>query len=403
MTDAEPQTRAHPVVRLRPKAEARAIRHGFPWVYADELVTDRRTQSLAPGALAVLEDAERRELGLVTVNVNSKIIARVLDRNAGAVLDQAWFVARLSRALALRERLYDAPYYRLVHAEADGLPGVVIDRFGDAAVIQPNAAWAEAHLPTLAAALAEVTGVTTVVKNGAGRARGLEGLPEETLLLQGTLAGPLMVPMNGACYMADLIGGQKTGLYYDQRPNHAFAARLARGTRVLDVFAHVGGFGLACLAGGAASALAVDASAPALALAAQGAEAMGQGAQLTTRQGDAFATMEALATEGAQFDLVVCDPPAFAPAKPALEAGLRAYERVALMAARLVAPGGYVGLCSCSHAADLAAFRNASARGIGRGGRRGQLIFTGGAGPDHPMLPQLAETAYLKALFFRLD
>ena len=403
MIDSDTPFRAHPVVRLRPKAEARAIRHGFPWVYADELVTDRRTQGLAPGALAVLEDAERRELALVTVNTNSKIIARVLDRDAGAVIDRAWFAARLTRGLALRARLYDAPFYRLVHAEADGLPGVIIDRFGDAAVIQPNAAWAEAHLADLAAALAEVTGVTTIVKNGAGRARGLEGLPEETVLLQGALAGPLPVPMNGATYMADLLGGQKTGLFFDQRPNHAFAARLAAGGRVLDVFSHVGGFALACLAGGAQSALAVDASAPALALAVQGAEAMGQGAQLATRQGDAFAAMEALAAEAAQFEVVVCDPPAFAPAKPALEAGLRAYERVALMAARLVAPGGYIGLCSCSHAVDLSAFRNASARGIGRAGRRGQLIFTGGAGPDHPMLPQLAESAYLKALFFRLD
>ena len=113
--------------------------------------------------------------------------------------------------------------------------------------------------------------------------------------------------------------------------------------------------------------------------------------------------LEALAEEGAQFDLVICDPPAFAPSKQALEAGLRAYERVARLAAPLVAPGGYLGLCSCSHAADLAAFRNASARGIGRGGRRMQLIHTGQAGPDHPTLPQLAETGYLKALFFRLD
>jgi 23S rRNA (cytosine1962-C5)-methyltransferase len=403
MSDADTQSRARPTVRLRPKAEARAIRHGFPWIYADELVTDRRTQALAPGALAVLEDAERRPLGLVTVNVKSKIIARMLDRDPEAVIDRAWFAARLRRALALRTRLFAEPFYRLVHAEADGMPGVIIDRFGDAAVIQPNAAWAEAHLDDLAAALAEVTGVGTVVKNGSGRARGLEGLPEETLLLCGALAGPVPVAMNGASYFADLLGGQKTGLYYDQRPNHAFAARLAQGARVLDVFSHVGGFALATLAGGAESALAVDASAPALALAAQGAEAMGQGARFACRQGDAFAVMEALAAEGAEFDLVVCDPPAFAPAKPALEAGLRAYERVALLASKLVAPGGYLGLCSCSHAADLTAFRNASARGIGRAGRRGQLIHTGTAGPDHPMLPQLAETAYLKALFFRLD
>ncbi|HEX9858107.1 MAG TPA: RlmI/RlmK family 23S rRNA methyltransferase, partial [Paracoccaceae bacterium] len=216
------------VVRLKPKAEARAIRHGFPWVYADELVTDRRTQTLAPGALAVLEDAERRPLALVTVNTQSKIIARVLDRDPAAVIDEAWFAARIARALALRARLFDAPFYRLIHAEADGLPGVVIDRFGDTAVVQPNAAWAEVHLAALVAALVAVTGVANVVKNGTGRARGLEGLAEETLALRGAVAAPIAVPMNGATYLADVLGGQKTGLFFDQRPNHAFAKALAK-------------------------------------------------------------------------------------------------------------------------------------------------------------------------------
>jgi 23S rRNA (cytosine1962-C5)-methyltransferase len=399
----EPGPKGLPVVRLKPKAEARAIRHGFPWVYADELVTDRRTQSLAPGALAVLEDGERRPLGLVTVNVKSKIIARMLDRDPEAVIDEAWFAARLARAEALRARVYPGPFYRLVHAEADGLPGVVIDRFGSVAVVQPNAAWAEALLEPLVAALIRVTGVETVVKNGTGRARGLEGLTEETVLLAGKITGPVPVPMNGATYMADVMGGQKTGLFFDQRPNHAFAANLAKGARVLDVFSHVGGFGLAALAGGADHALAVDGSATALALAEQGAAASGFADRFATRQGDAFDVLEALGAEGQVFDLVICDPPAFAPAKPALEAGLRAYERVARLAAPLVSPGGYLVLCSCSHAADLTAFRNASARGIGRGGRRGQLLHTGFAGPDHPMLPQLAESGYLKSLFFRLD
>jgi 23S rRNA (cytosine1962-C5)-methyltransferase len=403
---AEPLAPAAPAratVRLKPKVEARVIRHGFPWVYADELVTDRRTQALPPGALAVLEDADRRPLGLVTVNPLSKIIARVLDRDPDAQIDKRWFAHRLTTALALRARLFDVPFYRLVHAEADGLPGVVIDRFGDVAVIQPNAAWAEAHIGLLADALCDVTGVTAVVKNGTGRSRGLEGLAEETVLLRGAIHGPVPVPMNGAVYLADVLGGQKTGLFFDQRPNHAFAQRLAQGARVLDVFSHVGGFALAALAGGAASALAVDASAPALALAEQGASAGGMAGRFAIRQGDAFAVLEALAGEGAQFDLVVCDPPAFAPAKPALEPGLRAYERVARLAAPLVAPGGYLGLCSCSHAVDLAAFRAACGRGIGRGGRGAQLLHTGFAGPDHPMLPQLAESAYLKALFYRLD
>lgn len=393
----------YPVIRLRPNVEPRAIRHGAPWVFDNEIVTDRRTKALAAGTIALLEDADRAPLGLVAVNMASKIMARMMERDVSVAIDRAWLVARLTRAHEMRARLHDAPYYRLVHAEADGLPGVVIDRFDDIAVIQPNAAWAEAMLDDLVSAVQEVTGVGTVLKNAGGRARGLEGLDDQSAVLAGAAPeGPLPVPMNGAIYMADLLGGQKTGLFYDQRPNHAFAARLARGARVLDVFSHVGGFSLAALAAGAEYALAVDGSEPALGLAAQGAARMGLAERFQTRRGDAFDVMEALAAEGAQFDVVICDPPAFAPSKQALEKGLRAYERVARLATPLVAPGGYLGLCSCSHAADLSKFRSACTRGIGRAGRSGPLIHTGFAGPDHPLHPNLAESGYLKALFYRL-
>ncbi|MBB96336.1 MAG: RlmI/RlmK family 23S rRNA methyltransferase [Rhodobacteraceae bacterium] len=393
-----------PIVRLKPKANARPVRHGFPWVYASDLVTDRRTRGLAPGSLAVLEDAGREPVALVAVTPASKIIARVLDLDTEARIGRPWLAARLGAALSLRERLFRAPYYRLIHAEADGLPGVIIDRFGDTCVIQPNAAWSEAVLEDLTAALIEVTGVTNVLKNASGRARVLEGLDDESTVLAGRAPdAPVPVPMNGATYMADLTGGQKTGLFYDQRPNHAFAAGLVQpGARVLDVFSHVGGFGLAMLAGGAGEALAVDGSAPALELARAGAVASGQEAGFDTRQGDAFEVLAALGEAGETFDVVICDPPAFAPSKQALEAGLRAYERIARLAAPLVAPGGVLGLCSCSHAADLSKFRTACSRGIGRAGRTARLIHTGFAGPDHPQHPQLAETGYLKALFYAL-
>lgn len=393
-----------PVIRLKPKANARAIRHGGPWVFTNEVVTDRRTKAIAPGALAVLEDAGREALALVAANPGSKIIGRVLSLDVTETIDQAWFAGRLQKALDLRARIYDAPFYRLIHAEADGLPGLVIDRFSDTAVVQPNAAWLEMRLEDLTAALQEVTGVAHVLKNAGGRTRALEGLDD----VSGVLAGqapdaPLPVAMNGATYMADLTGGQKTGLFYDQRDNHAFAQRLVTpGAKVLDVFSHVGGFGLAMLAAGAEQATLVDGSAPALDLAQQGAEAVGMADRMSLRQGDAFDTLTALAEEGARFDVVICDPPAFAPSKQALEAGLRAYERIARLAAPLVTEGGFLGLCSCSHAADLTAFRNASSRGIGRAGRRGALIHTGFAGPDHPLMPQLAESGYLKALFYRL-
>lgn len=390
-------------IRLKPKANARAIRHGAPWVFDNELVTDRRTKNIGAGVIARLEDAAREPLGTVAVNTNSRIIARMLDRDPEATIDQDWFVARLQAALTHRETLFDAPFYRLVHAEADGLPGVIIDRFGDIAVVQPNAAWAEVLLEALTGALAQVTGVTTILKNAAGRARGLEGLDDQNGVLLGHAPdAPIAVPMNGATYMADLTGGQKTGLFFDQRPNHAFAAGLSKGARVLDVFSHVGGFSLAALAAGATDAVAVDGSAPALALAEEGARKMGAQDRFATAQGDAFEMLTALAEENQQFDVVICDPPAFAPSKKSLEPGLRAYERIARLAAPLVAPGGYLALCSCSHAASIDKFRAASIRGIGRAGRNCQLIHTGFAGADHPMHPQLAESGYLKALFFRM-
>ncbi|SMC41050.1 RSP_2647 family RNA methyltransferase [Primorskyibacter flagellatus] len=392
-----------PVIRLRPNANTRAIRRGAPWVFANETVLDRRTKALAPGTIAVLEDAERAPLAMVAVNPASKIIARILGPADAPVPDVDWFVARLKRALDLRIRLFDAPFYRLVHAEADGLPGVIIDRFGDTCVIQPNAAWADLLLDELAEALVRVTGVTCVLKSSGGRGRQLEGLDDVNAVLRGSAPDAAVpVEMNGATYMADLTSGQKTGLFYDQRPNHAMAARLCHDARVLDVFSHVGGFALAGLAGGAASALAVDASAPALALAAEAAERMGASDRFATRRGDAFETLAALATEAERFDVVICDPPAFAPSKPTLEAGLRAYERIARLSAALVVEGGYLVLCSCSHAADLEKFTGACLRGIGRAGRRPVLLHTGFAGPDHPQLPQLIESGYLKALVFRL-
>lgn len=404
MTDSDHTPAAtRPVIRLKPKANARAIRRGAPWVYDNELVLDRRSKNIAPGTLAVLQDNERTPLGLVAVNTASKITCRMLDRDCDAEVDFAWFRTKLAKAFALRDRLFDAPFYRLIHAEADGLPGVIIDRFGDYAVIQPNAAWADAMIEDMTDALCDVTGISNVIKNASGRGRALEGLDDQDVVLRGAMPdAPIPVSMNGATYMADLAGGQKTGLFYDQRPNHGFGGRLAKDMSVLDVFSHVGGFGLAALAGGASSALCVDGSAAALELAQQGAAEMGASDRFSTRKGDAFDVLAALADEGAAFDIVVCDPPAFAPSKPALDAGLRAYERVARLAAGLVKDDGYLVLCSCSHAADLSAFTGACLRGIGRSGRRAQLIHTGAAGPDHPLLPQLAESGYLKALFFRL-
>lgn len=392
-----------PVLKLRPKKAPQRFRFGAPWIFSDEVVLDRRTKGLKPGTIVEVQDENRVPFAIAAFNPTSKIVGRILDLDLTVKIDANWLKQRISRSLQLREKLYDAPFYRLIHAEADGLPGVIVDRFGDVLVFQPNAAWADDMCEQIVEVLIEVTGATAVYKSASGRARNMDGLDDVSGFAQGHAKGPIAVLMNGATYLADIESGQKTGLFFDQRDNHAFAARLASGGSVLDVFCHVGGFGLAALAGGAAEALAVDGSQSALDLADAGAKASGVSDKFETRKGDALKIMRSLEEEGRRFDMVVCDPPAFAPNKAAAEAGRRGYEKVAIQGAKLVAQGGYLALCSCSHAVDLAAFREVSIRGIGRAGRRGQLIHTGSAGPDHPEHLQLAETSYLKALFFRLD
>jgi 23S rRNA (cytosine1962-C5)-methyltransferase len=256
----------------------------------------------------------------------------------------------------------------------------------------------------IAEVLTDLTGATRIVKNGSGRARAAEGLPEEVTMLRGTAPeGPLDVPMTGAVYKADVMGGQKTGLFFDQRPNHAFAASLARGARVLDVFSHVGrlraglprGRGGACAGGRCLR---------------PGAGTCAGGRGRHGRRGPVRDPCRATRStrwrrwprrSSASTSSSATRPPS-RPRKQALTQGLRAYERAARMAADLVAPGGVVILCSCSHAADLAKFRAACLRGLGRAGRDPRLIHTGFAGPDHPQHPALTETGYLKALAFRL-
>ncbi|MGB0798723.1 MAG: class I SAM-dependent rRNA methyltransferase, partial [Planktomarina sp.] len=288
-------TDTYPSFRLKPKMNAQKIRHGFPWVYENEVVTDRRTRALAPGTVAVLLDSDQNPLGLFAANPNSKIFGRALDGDISTTLDVEWFEHKLQTALSLRQRLFDQPYYRLIHAEADGLPGLIIDRFGDVLVVQPNAAWIDRLLPTLSTALQNVLNPTAIMMNGTGRSRALEGLSDERNVIYGALPDqPLPVPMNNATYFADLAEGQKTGLFFDQRPNHAFVQQFAKDARVLDVFCHVGGFGLAAMANGAAHTCFVDGSQAALDLAKMGANATAPNASTQFMKSDAFIALDAM-------------------------------------------------------------------------------------------------------------
>ena len=390
-------------LRLRAGVETKKFRYGYPWIYSNDIISDRRSKALIPGSLCKLVDYEKNPICLVTVNPNSKIFARIMDFNLEATIDANWIKDKIMKALSLRAEIFRDPFYRLINAEADGLPGLIADRFNKVVVMQPNAFWTENMCKVIARSIKEVCEIDVVIKNAAGRSRRLEGLDDKNSVFFGDIPeGAISVPMNGAIYKADVISGQKTGLFYDQRQNHKFVASLAGGKAVLDVFCHVGGFGLAAIAAGASNVSFVDSSASALELVGVAAAEMKKSDNINTIRGDSFAVMKELANSDHLYDIVICDPPAFVTSRNSLQSGLRAYEKMAKLASSLIRGNGVLVLCSCSQLADLIKFRNACVRGIGRGGRRGKLIYTGFAAADHPMHLQLLDNSYLKSLVFRL-
>jgi 23S rRNA (cytosine1962-C5)-methyltransferase len=391
-----------PVVTLLPKQEKRA-EQGHPWIYSNEVVLDAAAKALLPGGLVTILTSEGRRLGVASFNPHPLVSLRIFDRDPGRRIDAGFFAARLKRALDIRSKLFADPYYRLIHAEADGLPGLIIDRYGDALVCQLNTAGMAALETPLLEALDKVLKPATVVLRNDSPARSLEGLEPETRIVRGAVEGPFRVRENGCDFLADLSGGQKTGWFFDQRPNRAFIADLARGARVLDAYSFTGGFGVLAAARGAAEVTLLDRSEPALALAQQAAALNGAGERVKVQRGDAFETLEALIAAKERFDIVILDPPAFVKSRKDLGPGSRAYRKLARMGAALVARGGFLLTASCSHNMALEPFGEAVRQGLQDAGRTARLIHTGFAGPDHPVHPALPESAYLKALVLAVD
>lgn len=390
-----------PLIRLRPR-EGRRVRAGAPWVFSNEIVMDAKTKSLAPGTAVSLASDDGSLIGTGYFNPKSLIAVRLLAP-AEAAIDAEFFEQRLRSALALRERFYQAPFYRLVHAEGDGLPGLVIDRFGDALVVQVTTAGMENLTEIMLAALDKVIRPESVILRNDTPARVLEGLPSYVRVAKGEAPARLPLKENGARYFADPQAGQKSGWYYDQRENRRFMAELAKGGHCLDLYAYSGGFGVLDAVHGAAEVVLVDSSESALELAREAAAANGVTERCRFVKADAFTELERLAAEGKRFDIVICDPPPFAPSRKDMEAGARAYRKLARLSAALVAPGGFLLLASCSYNVSQERFAVECAAGIHRANRKAALIRQAGAGPDHPVHPLLPETAYLKAFVYALD
>ncbi|HLF59519.1 MAG TPA: class I SAM-dependent rRNA methyltransferase [Alphaproteobacteria bacterium] len=395
-------TTPRPVLRLLPSRHKRVV-EGHPWIYSNEAQMDAVAKAIPPGSVVKVAAADGRMLGAAFFNPHSLICGRMLSREPEAEIGAGFLAQRLRAALSLRETLYPRPFYRLVHSEGDGLPGLIVDRFGDVVVCQINAAGMDRLSDALLAALDEVLAPKAVVFRNDAPVRELEGLAREVTVAKGEVQPPIEIEEGGARFLVDPVAGQKTGWFFDQRDNRGFMAALARGRRVADFYAYTGGFAILSALAGAREVRAFDASQPALDLAGKSAELNGVAAACRFTKAEAFGEMERLGGAGERFEVVICDPPAFVKSRKDVNAGAKGYRKMARLAAALVAPGGFLFAASCSHNMETARFAAEIHKGIAQAGRAARVIRQAGASPDHPIHPSLPESAYLKAEVLQLD
>lgn len=383
------------------KNEDRRLRAGHLWVFSNEVDIGRTPlKAFQPGDLVEIQSASGHAIGTGYVNPNSLIAARILSRDPQHQPDRSLLVHRLNIALSLRGRLYPKPYYRLVFGESDGLPGLVVDRYGEVLVAQITTAGMERMKADIVAALEKVVKPSTIVFRNDVGIRELEGLPLYVETALGTAPATVQVEEHERKFEAPLEGGQKTGWFFDQHDNRARLLRYVKGQRVLDVCSYVGGWAVQAASHGATETVAVDSSAQALEWVRKNAAA--NGVQVETIQADAFDALKELKEQGRKFGVVVLDPPAFVKRRKDLAAGKDAYRRLNQLAMQLLERDGMLISCSCSHhmsAEDLLGAIQTAARHLGRDA---QVLEQGMQAPDHPVHPAIPETSYLKAFYVRV-
>jgi 23S rRNA (cytosine1962-C5)-methyltransferase len=389
-------------LRLKKNADRR-LKAGHLWLYSNEIDTQATpVKEIEAGAQVVVEAANGKAMGVAYVNPHSLICARMVSRDPAQGLDRSLLVHRLNQALALRQRLFDKPFYRLVHGEGDLLPGLVIDRFGDVLVVQLNTAGMQAVLPELLDALDKVLAPSSVVLRNDTSGRRQEGLEAGVEVVKGELPDRVLLEENGVRFVAPVLDGQKTGWFFDHRVNRAWLNGLVAGKRVLDLFSYVGGWGVQAAASGAREVLCVDASGPALERVAENAALNGLHEQVAVGEGDAFEVLAALKAEGEEFDVVILDPPAFIRKRKDIPNGERAYGKLNREAMRLLGRDGLLLSASCSMHLAPERLVDVVRGAVRHQDRQGQILFQGHQGPDHPVHPAIPETSYLKALGVRV-
>ncbi len=386
-----------PPLRLK-KQEDRRLRAGHLWVYSNEVDTKLTPlNQIEPGQLVQVEDQRGQSLGVAYANPHSLICARLLTRRR-ELPDSAWLQRRLQQALRLRSRLFTDPYYRLVYGESDGLPGLVVDRFGAYLVVQITTAGMEVMKDAIISGLQELIQPQGILLRNDSSARDMEGLPAYVETVFGEVPDETEVIENDVSFTVPLQGAQKTGWYYDHRLNRNRMCEYVKSKRVLDVFSYVGAWGVQALHAGAKAVTFIDASARFTAVAEQNASRYGTAEQVEAITGDAFEVMKGLHDDTRQFDVIVLDPPAFIKRRKDIKAGMTAYQRANQQAMNLLADDGILISASCSHhlTADQLwqVVRQSTKRPV-------QILEQGHQGPDHPVHASIPETSYLKAYFCR--
>ena len=391
-----------PAVVLAPGRE-RSVTHRHPWIFAGAIQSVQGAP--ASGDTVVVTSTGGEPLAVAAFSAASQIRARVWSFDPGCTVDTTFIAHRISHAAAMRAPMLDAKHTaaRLLNGESDGLPGIVADRYGETVVLQLTSAGAERWRDAIVAALAGLPGVTCVYERSDAEVRTLEGLPPRTGLAAGMLPRDPVIVEDGIAYGVDPVAGQKTGFYLDQRDNRRLVRTLARGRRVLNVFCYTGGFTLAALAGGAARAMSIDSSEDAIsqgrANLARNASIAGMSAEWIAA--DAFTELRRLRNAGATFDLIVLDPPKFAPTAAHAQRAARAYKDVNLLALKMLEPGGLLATFSCSGGVSPELFGKIVAGAAVDAKADVQVLRKLGASADHPVGLAFPEGEYLKGLLLR--
>ncbi len=389
-------------IHLKKHADKRVAR-GHAWVYRDEIDTRKtRLADLDPGQTVDVFSHRGRWLGSGYANPKSTIIARVVSRNRDHPFCGSLIAHRLKVALALRDRCFGEPYYRAVFGESDGLPGLVVDRYGDVCVVQITTAGMEAQREAVLRALGKAIRPVGVLFRCDQEIRVCEGLSRYTETAAGHVPQEIELTEHRCRFGVPLLAGQKTGWYYDQRSNRAHLLSAVRGARVLDLFCYTGAWGIQAAVHGAERVVCVDSSAHTVQRISANAKLNGVAHVVRALRMDAFSALEELREDGQRFDIAVLDPPAFVKTKKDAHSGGNAYRRLNQAALRVLARDGLLMTCSCSYHFSREALLDTVGRAARHVDRHIALVYDGGQPADHPVLPAVPETRYLKALLFRV-